>query len=82
MEILGENREGYYDVFESLAGFASSTPSKEMTPEIMNEIAESYADTAATAQRCGFDIFMIHMAYSSPGPTRFISPHFNKRTDE
>ncbi len=82
MEIRGENREGYYDVVEGLTGFASSTPSKEMTPEIMDEIAESYADTAAIAQRCGFDMCMIHMAYASPGPARFISPHFNKRTDE
>ena len=72
----------YYDVVAGLEGiFPGSPVSMEMTEDIMEAIADSYAENAWLSQQCGFDMCMIHMAYGAPGGARFISPHFNKRTD-
>lgn len=75
--------KNYYDVVAGLQGIiADSSPSLAMTEEIMNQIADSYAESAWLSKECGFDMCMIHMAYGAPGGARFISPHFNKRTDK
>ena len=78
-----QHNSTYYDVVAGLEGiFPGSPVSMEMTEEIMEAIADSYAESAWLSQQCGFDMCMIHMAYGAPGGARFISPHFNKRTDK
>ncbi|MGI5971103.1 MAG: FAD-dependent oxidoreductase [Oscillospiraceae bacterium] len=86
LEIMGQtmNNRGYYDV---VAGLTTEfgppgVLSMEMTEEVMDEIADNFAESAYIAKICGFDMCMVHMAYGTPGGGRFISPHFNKRTDK
>lgn len=67
---------------------ASSVPSKEGNPvprpltkqEILN-IVEKYADAAKRAVQAGFDVIEIHGGHSYL-LDQFLSPFYNKRTDE
>lgn len=67
---------------------SSNVPSKTggaiprpLTKEEIYEIADKYADAARRAQMAGFDAVEIHMGHSYL-ISQFLSPIFNKRTDE
>ena len=67
---------------------SSDVPSKTggaiprpLTKEEIYEIADKYADAARRAQMAGFDAVEIHMGHSYL-ISQFLSPIFNKRTDE
>ena len=47
----------------------------------MELICRQYAHAAVTAKKMGFDIVMLHFAHGWL-PAEFLSPFFNKRTDE
>lgn len=55
---------------------------EDMTPEMMEEVAEYLAECVLTCKNCGFDMCLVHMAYDAPVGGRYLSPHHNKRTDE
>ena len=70
------------------AASASDVPSKTggavprpLSKEEIYEIADKYADAARRAQMAGFDAVEIHMGHSYL-ISQFLSPIFNKRTDE
>lgn len=54
---------------------------KSLTREMIGEIAEAYGRTAALAKRAGFEMLMIHGGHGWL-INQFLSPYFNKRTDE
>ena len=54
----------------------------EMPEELMQKIADGYADQAAIAKQCGFDCIYVHMSYRLMIGGRFLSPLTNKRTDK
>ena len=54
---------------------------KELTKEMIDEIVQAYADTAANAKRAGFEMVMIHGGHGWL-INQFFSPLFNHRTDE
>jgi len=54
---------------------------KAMDEPMMYEVAERYANAAKEAQAVGFDMIMLHFAHGWL-PAQFLSPHFNKRTDQ
>ncbi len=53
----------------------------EMTEEQIYQVADSYAEAAATAKACGFDMVMIHMGHGWLCH-QFISEVTNHRTDK
>lgn len=54
---------------------------KAMTPEMMEHVANCYAQAARDAQDLGFDMVFLHFGHGWLAP-QFLSPLFNKRTDE
>ncbi len=52
-----------------------------LTKEQIDDIVKRYADTALLAKRAGFEMIMIHGGHTWL-LNQFISPYFNKRTDE
>ena len=54
---------------------------KGLTRELIDEIVKSYGDVAAMAKRAGFEMIMIHGGHGWL-INQFLSPLFNKRTDE
>ena len=54
---------------------------RPLTKEEIYEIADKYAEAARRAQMAGFDAVEIHMGHSYL-INQFLSPIFNKRTDE
>lgn len=57
------------------------TPVRGMTEQMMDEVADAFARGARDAKEYGFDMVMLHFGHGWL-PTQFLSPHFNKRTDE
>ncbi len=55
---------------------------KMAPPEMLEDVAEAYAEHAYQGKRAGFDMCFIHMAYRLMFPGRFISPYSNRRADE
>ncbi len=53
---------------------------EEMSEDLMDEIAEAYAEAAATVKRAGFDLCMIHAAHGWL-LAQFLSPKVNNRKD-
>ncbi|WP_442876790.1 oxidoreductase, partial [Eisenbergiella porci] len=47
----------------------------------MKQVCDQYANMAIEAKRMGFDAVMLHFAHGWL-PAQFLSPFFNKRTDE
>ena len=80
-------REGY-DVSDDILSFAvagegnPASYSKELTREMLYEMADEYADQCAILKKCGFDMVFVHMSYRMQMPARFLSPLTNHRTDE
>lgn len=56
-------------------------PVKALTREQIAEIVASYGEKAALAKRAGFEMVMIHAGHGWL-INQFLSPYFNKRTDE
>lgn len=54
---------------------------KELTKEMIAEIVEAYGNTAALAKRAGFEMLMVHAGHGWL-INQFLSPMFNRRTDE
>ncbi len=54
---------------------------KALNEEQMKQIAAAYAQTALDCRELGFDIAFLHFAHGWL-PTQFLTPYFNKRTDE
>ncbi len=81
MEIMGVSKKPGYDVCAGLIGW-DGKPSKEMTEDIMDEIADSYAFHSSVLQDLGYDMVLVHMAYRVSAGARFLSPALNKRTDK
>ena len=59
-----------------------SEPSKELTRDMLEEIAASYAEQAVICQSLGYDLVNMHMAYRHQTPGRIMTPLLNFRTDE
>ncbi len=59
-----------------------SVKGKMATRELLEEVAEAYAEHAYQGRRAGFDMCFIHMSYRLMFPGRFLSPYSNRRTDE
>ncbi|MGM9525024.1 MAG: FAD-dependent oxidoreductase [Peptococcaceae bacterium] len=55
-------------------------PVKALTEEMLQEIIQAYADVAALAKRCGFEMIMVHGGHGWL-INQFLSPYFNHRTD-
>lgn len=56
-------------------------PVKALTQEMIHDIVKAYGETAALAKRAGFGMLMIHGGHGWL-LNQFLSPYFNKRTDE
>ena len=54
---------------------------REMTVEMMNAYADSFARQAALVKKAGFNMIMIHAGHGWMF-SQFLSPEFNHRTDE
>jgi len=54
---------------------------KAMTPEMMEHVANFFAQAARDARDLGFDMVFLHFGHGWL-PAQFLSPLFNKRTDE
>lgn len=54
---------------------------KELTVELIKDIVASYGEKAALAKKAGFEMVMVHGGHGWL-INQFLSPHFNKRTDE
>ena len=54
---------------------------KAMDRAMMEEVADAFAKGAKDAKEYGFDMVMLHFAHGWL-PTQFLSPYYNKRTDE
>ncbi|RLM05362.1 FAD-dependent oxidoreductase [Gibbsiella quercinecans] len=54
---------------------------KAMDESMMDEVADEWAQTAKLAKETGFDLVMLHFGHGWL-PAEFLSPLFNKRTDE
>jgi len=54
---------------------------REMTPEEIEQTIQSFVDAAQRSQQAGFDGVQIHAAHGYL-LSQFLSPYFNKRTDE
>ena len=60
---------------------SDGVPVKALTADMIHEIAASYAHVAGLAKRAGFELLMIHGGHGWL-INQFLSPLFNKRTDE
>ena len=56
-------------------------PVKALTTDMLSDIVASYGRVAGLAKRAGFGMIMIHGGYGWL-LNQFLSPYFNKRTDE
>ena len=56
-------------------------PVKALTVEQIDDIVAAYGETAALAKRAGFQMVMVHCGHGWL-VNQFLSPYFNKRTDE
>jgi 2,4-dienoyl-CoA reductase-like NADH-dependent reductase (Old Yellow Enzyme family) len=59
----------------------SQSPRKEMTIQDIQELTEAFGIAAQRAKEAGFDGVQIHAAHGYL-MNQFLSPHFNKRSDE
>lgn len=56
-------------------------PVRALSKEQLEDIAKSYGETAKLAMLCGFRMIMVHAGHGWL-LNQFLSPYFNKRTDE
>ena len=60
---------------------ADGVPVKALTKELIDEIVAAYGHVAGLAKRAGFELLMVHGGHGWL-INQFLSPMFNKRTDE
>ncbi len=60
---------------------ADGVPVKALTKEMIDEIVAAYGHVAGLAKRAGFELLMVHGGHGWL-INQFLSPMFNKRTDE
>ena len=77
----GKRPLGPVDMIRNIGKDADGQKIDAMTVEDMERVSDSFAKAAARAQRFGFDMCMLHFAHGWL-PAQFLSPKFNKRTDE
>jgi 2,4-dienoyl-CoA reductase-like NADH-dependent reductase (Old Yellow Enzyme family) len=65
----------------SLVEGISNSPRKEMTREDILDVIEAFGMAARRAKEAGFDGVQIHAAHGYL-MSQFLSPHFNKRSDD
>ena len=63
------------------SGHPTQIMSREMSEEMMFEIAAAYADAALRCKKAGFDMVMVHAAHGWL-ISQFFSPYYNHRTDK
>ncbi|MDY3918400.1 MAG: NAD(P)/FAD-dependent oxidoreductase [Candidatus Limivivens sp.] len=56
-------------------------PVTPLTKEQIGDIVKSYGEAAALAKLCGYEMIMVHAGHGWL-INQFLSPYFNKRTDE
>lgn len=56
-------------------------PVKALTEDMLQDIIAAYANVAALAKRCGFEMLMVHGGHGWL-LNQFLSPFFNHRTDQ
>ena len=56
-------------------------PVKALTKELIDDIVQAYGRVAGLAKRAGFEMVMVHGGHGWL-INQFLSPYFNKRTDE
>ncbi len=78
---VGKNPLGPVTMKRTIGKDADDAQIDGMTLEDMNRVADSFAESALSAKKLGFDICMLHFAHGWL-PAQFLSPKFNKRTDE
>lgn len=66
---------------EDVRGTGGAFEVEEMTPEMMEQVADSYAAAAVRAKMVGFDMVSVHGSHGWL-LAQFISPLANHRTDE
>lgn len=81
VEHLGKHPLGPVSMNRDIGKDADGLPVDGMSEQDMRTVAASFAQTAARAQKFGFDMVMLHFAHGWL-PAQFLSPKFNKRTDE
>jgi 2,4-dienoyl-CoA reductase-like NADH-dependent reductase (Old Yellow Enzyme family)/thioredoxin reductase len=67
--------------FEIEKIFAHGMP-EDYDEETLDKICDSYAEQACILQTLGYDMVSIHYCYRGNLPSKFMSPHTNKRTDK
>jgi 2,4-dienoyl-CoA reductase-like NADH-dependent reductase (Old Yellow Enzyme family)/thioredoxin reductase len=70
-----------YAMNEGEIDFMTGKPSPAITEEQMRAMADDYAEAARIAVEVGFDMVMLHFGHGVY-PARFLSPKYNRRTDE
>jgi 2,4-dienoyl-CoA reductase-like NADH-dependent reductase (Old Yellow Enzyme family)/thioredoxin reductase len=78
---LGKNPIGPVDLIRNIGKDADGVKVDAMNEEDMVRVADSFASAAARAKKFGFDMVMLHFAHGWL-PAQFLSPKFNKRTDD
>ena len=78
---LGKNPFGPVSMIRDIGKDADGVQVDAMTEKDMQEVADNFAKSALSAKKLGFDIVMLHFAHGWL-PAQFLSPKFNKRTDE
>ena len=58
-----------------------AVPGKEMTHDDIKDTVKGYADAAAAMVECGFDMILLHFGHGLQ-VGQFLSPLYNRRTDE
>ena len=91
LELLGFDYHGYnhagelvnYSVNGGVGGGHGDANAKTemLTRPVMEQIAQTYADAAENALKCGFDMILIHGGHGLI-LSQILSPKFNTRTDE
>ncbi len=83
LELLAFEYHGYNEngdlVSYTVNGHGKKYP--KLTREVMERIAETYADAAEAALNCGFDMILIHGGHGLV-LSQILSPKFNTRKDE
>lgn len=86
--VLGCGMLEGYDVVGGIEGFSVEGDGsrgligKELTPDLMDKMANDYAEQAFLLKQCGFDMVFFHCAYRAYLPSRFLSALTNTRKDE